>query len=126
MKTQPFNFDGDMADIESWWAEHEQPVALREILSNRGRIVPGVCAAWLYLSDGPLAMIGWPVANPDASPREVHAGFELIFDEMLDEAKENGTKIVVAYTAKSGLIKMFKSAGFVVGDGATTSLFAGV
>ena len=123
MEVVPVNLDYDLDTIHSWWEAHGTEVDLGKVLSDRGLIVPGVCAAWLYLSDGPMAWIGWSVANPHASPREVHDGFELIFNEFKDEAAEAGNPVVGAFTATSGLIKVFERAGFVAGDRDMTSLF---
>lgn len=113
MHPRPFNVDEDMATVKQWWDAREQPVELRAMVSNHGMIVTDVCAAWLYLTDGPFALIEIPISNPEASAKEVHDGFCALFKELTKQAINRGSEIVVASPKVGGVGKVLKRVGFL-------------
>ena len=122
MKTQAFNAEEHLAEVEQWWTDH---VGISHLMSKRGLVIPGVCAAWLYV-DAPIAWIGWPVANPNVSPFVVHEGLSTIIKELVEEAKKGGAQAVLAFTSVTGLQKVFRRVGFMLGEEPQTTMFMGV
>lgn len=127
LEIRMFDFDRDIETVKEWWSGHEAPVPLELIVPDDGLIVPGICAAWLYLpSNSNVGWIGWPVANPSASPREVHNGFQLLLEEMKLLAQKYDMRALTAATDISGLIKVFKRVGFRAKPEKMTSLWTGI
>jgi hypothetical protein len=126
MKTRPFDIQSDLPIVKHWWDDRNQTVDIESMISNRGLIVPEVCVAWLYLTDGPFAPVELPISNPDASLRDVHEGFQLVFQGLIEEAEANGSKVVVANTANSGVGKVLQRVGFTPSDLPVIRYFYGV
>lgn len=127
MKPRPFDPEKDYDTVAAWWKGHAWRVPLpKSMFPTSGLIIDDVCAAWLYVTDSYLSFLGWPVGNPEQSPRVIDRGLEIVIKELQLMAVERGSPYLSAYTNKTGLLKLYDRIGFQRADrGLTHSLFIG-
>lgn len=94
MNVRFFDFGRDYATLMEWhrrWGYHPIPP---EILPVNGLIVHNqgydIGAAWIYLTDGRVALMEGAILNPDA-PKDARVGAHAFLISALEElAKESG------------------------------------
>ena len=116
----------DYDTIKGWWTEHTGGAPEEFMLSDDGIIIEGVAAAWLYLGNSSMAMVGWPVINPEAGKLTAMKALETILRELARLAKAYGCRVVFAYTADTAWLKLMDRMGFRTGDQLVTNMVLGV
>ena len=111
----------DMNYINSWWTHHGWPPVHPHMLSIDGYIAESqekrVSAAWYgKISNSKTALIEWMVKNPKAGKEETYKGFDLIKEEIENQAKKDGFKILMTIIEHKNLKKFFSDSGFLKGD----------
>jgi hypothetical protein len=101
----------DLSEINGWYAARNFPPVPREKLPENGRIVPGVAAGFLYLTDSSIALLEGYVTNPSAGLRQRSCAIDEITRALLTEAKIRGASEVVAICAARGIERRAQAHG---------------
>lgn len=111
--------DSDLAEVNAWCAARGLTPWRREDLPPVGFIEPGVAVAWLYCTDGSIAMVHNLVTNPasEAGAR-VRAGWR-VFDACLGEAKALGFRHFLGWSSDGRMLGAAKRRGLGVGETVT-------
>lgn len=86
----------DLIDINTWYYKRKLPVVPENLLPKTGFIVPGIGAAFLYRTDGGIALCEGFITNPDTTREERIEARDLIMSELLHEAAHQGFKTAIA------------------------------
>jgi hypothetical protein len=95
----------DLADVNAWHCAHGRPGMAASHVPQTGRIVPGVAAGFLYVTDSDVALLEGYVTNPEAPLRERSKAVDEITHALLAEAKDLGMGRVVALCASGGIAR---------------------
>lgn len=101
----------DYWEIASWWKARGQHVPPPNALPSTGRIVPGVCAGFLYKTDSTLAFLEGFITNPEASLRERSKAFDVVFAALVDAAAGMGVKHLVGLSGHPGVGRRVRKLG---------------
>lgn len=102
----------DFEEIGSWYRGHNEPPLTIEAAPPTGLIVPGQAAAWLYLTDGDMALLENYITNPEAPLRERYASLEIITVCLESIAKQKGYKRLAACIKEKGLVRAAERRNF--------------
>ena len=122
MNVRDFNPENDMSDVLRWLKGHKQGDISADILPPNGFVIDGICAGWLYLTDSPVSLFGWPVGNFDKSPKVIYEGFSKLILHVQKFAVEAGCPVIFTYTNQHGLLKLYKKLGFFTGETELTGI----
>lgn len=70
--------------------------------------VPGLCSAYVYLTNSSIAYLDSAISNPEANPYDILKAAPKLYELGAEVAKAHGYKYLVAYTDKFG--RFFKGA----------------
>lgn len=56
--------------LSGWWQGHGQTPPPPEILPPTGALVPGICAAFLYVANAKVGFLDWYISNPKYSDKK--------------------------------------------------------
>jgi len=101
----------DLPEVNSWYAARGRPVVPRAALPATGRIVPGVAAGFLYLTDSRLALLEGFISNPTAGLRSRARAIDQITVALLREAKRRGVVDVIGFGASPGIVRRVQQLG---------------
>ena len=118
--------DKDYEAIKSWWDAYYGVAPDPNVLSEDGLVIEGVAASWLYMGNSALALIGWPVVEPNIGRRTAMIALEQIFREQVTVAKASGCLMISTYTAHPAILKLMAKIGFRKGDEGVTNMMIGV
>jgi hypothetical protein len=104
--------DNDYPDLIRWYMEWDEAVPPKEMLPYNGFIVPGICAGFLYLTDTKLGIIDCYISNPMISPHVRNKYLILITNEIIDAARFNGCKALMATSNITAVKKRAEFHGF--------------
>lgn len=104
MKTVRFLEADHIEQVNEWcdkWQMNHMP---KGWLPTYGAIVPGIAAAWLYVSDSDVAWIENIISNPEASDDDRREATDLIVSELERIAKGCGTKYLLGSSTNRSVI----------------------
>jgi hypothetical protein len=122
MEIVEFNVEKHYPMVCKWWDQHEWPSIAPSMLPKNGRIVEGVAAAWLYLTDSGLCLMEWYISNKEASREDRGEAVDGIIGELIEVAKKNGASIILSSVMIPRLRKRLEAQGFIVTDTRMTNL----
>jgi hypothetical protein len=102
----------DLEAVNGWFSGHRQPPMVPAALPTLGLIEPGVAAGFLYETDSTMAMVEGYVTNPDAAPADRNAALDEITEALLDCAKDQRFKHVIAICRDDSIEKRAERHGF--------------
>lgn len=126
MSPKPFEAQKHYKDVSTWWNTHKWPVIPLAMLPPTGFVIEGVCAGWLYLTDSPIALLEWVVANPNTPVDERGQGLDALVARLKEEAKARGKSFVFMTAKNERLINRLEKHGFQRTDEHMTNLLVGV
>jgi hypothetical protein len=111
----------DMPTINDWWRCHGWPPINKYMLSSDGYLAEkdgqGVVAAWYgKISNSQTALMEWMVKNPNSNKEDTYKGFDLIREQIENQSKADGFKILMTIIEHKNLKKFFSDSGFLQGD----------
>lgn len=115
----------DYAMTSEWWQAHIGRALPRACVSDYGFLYvldskPIACMFLFPVQGCKMAMLGWPIANPESSSTERDVAFPLLINFIEDEARELGYDWLTTYSSRPSVSKRFESAEFLVGDSPVT------
>lgn len=102
----------DFSDLRHWYLLRNMIPASEKLLPPTGAIVPEVAAGFLYLTDGPFAIIEGLISNPKASAKDRKAAIALITRRLVELARGQGFPRVIAFTQLPAVSEHAKRCGF--------------
>lgn len=119
--------------VMTWFIGHKWQPLPKQALPEIGVVISspdgkvGICAGFLYRTDSAIAMLEWVVSNPEYSEKEERSqALDLLLEQILCRATDNGYKLVYAFLGNERLIKRYTDAGFEVGDANVTTVVWGI
>lgn len=109
-----------------WWNAQNFPPPPGSILPASGYICKEMAAAFLYLTNSPIAWVEWVVADPKAEKKNRNIAIDAIIAFVCEQAKKAGAKTIFTSSNLFPYMKRLERHGFVVGDRKVTQLFKGV
>lgn len=114
MKAEKFEPELHLSQIEEWVKAHDIGFLLSNTLPKNGRIVPDVCALFIYKTDSDVGFIENMISNPKADKSEVSNGFDLCGDELEIDARKLGIKYLVGSSFLPAVADHAKRNGYIV------------
>lgn len=116
MKVRLFEFSKDYERLSKWYEAWGYLPIPPEILPRHGLIVSNydqeIGAAWLYITDGNVALIEGAVLNP-AAPKKYRIGIHAFLNNALQQlAKELGCRQIWALSKDKFSTKICQELGF--------------
>lgn len=112
MKISKFETLEHYEDVCYWWFQHDWPTLPREALPKTGFIVDGLAAGFLYKTDSTFAILEFIVGNPEANKEKRRQAIDLVVKELLNEAKNDGFKLIFSSISHPNLKKIYLNNGF--------------
>lgn len=106
-----------LEEVSSWAKVRGMGEPPADLLPPTGRIVPGVCAVFLYLTDSSVGFIENLISNPDAEPEAITEGISACVKSLEEDAKENHVRFMWGSSFIPGVAKRAKDLGFQVSRG---------
>lgn len=110
--------DYDM--ITEWFQSYGWPAMNRAFFPNDGVVIEhdgkAVCAAWVYLTNTPIAWIEHYICCKDFSKDVRDAALDLLVVETMAKAKELGYHVAMSSIKSPRLGKRLEAAGFAKSD----------
>lgn len=104
--------DADYRVVREWYRGWTLSIPPRELLPDTGRIVPGVCAGFLYLTNSGIGLLENYISNPEASKELRDEGLDELTHSLLALAKENGVVALRCETKMQQVIERAKKFNF--------------
>lgn len=111
----------DFEMVQNWWKHYNGRPLNPDCVSDYGYIYAledkAIMALFLFPVMGcAMAMVGWPVANPESSKDERNVAFPLLLEFIEDEARLLGYDWLTTYASRSSVNKRFEEAKYLTGD----------
>jgi len=111
----------DYPMVEKWWCRHGVPATPCECVPMLGVIASegdkDLFAAWVSMDNScGLCSLLWPVANPDAKPREVARSIRPTVDLLKKITRDLGYHTMMTLTHSRSLTRQFARLGFQPGE----------
>lgn len=111
----------DYSIASDWWKGHIGRALPRACVSDYGYMSDDVACMFLFPVMGcKMAMIGWPIGNPESSKDARDASFPLLIEFIEDEAKSMGYDWLTTYASRKSVNERFEAAKYLVGDNPVT------
>lgn len=114
MKADKFKPELHFEEIKDWSKDRGLGMVPKELLPKTGRIVPGVCAAFLYLTDSKVAFLENMISNPQTDKALASEALDLCVKAIEQDAKESGVSLIWSSTCIPQVMKRAESLGFQV------------
>ena len=109
-----------MSTVLGWWHSRHGIDFAPELLPTTGYLAltdtTPIAACFIYLTNSKVALIGWPITNPESSKQERHVSLMLLFDILHKVAKEAGCTLVMSYSGVPAIQKRLSDLGYLEGD----------
>jgi hypothetical protein len=113
--------EDDHHDIKQWFKAHKWPSVDFALLPPTGWTVPGVCAAWLYLTNSRTAILEWVISNPKSIQRQ--EGLNDLLRHIARMAKDHGCLNIFTATKHAKLVNRLQiEHDYLIGDEGVTHL----
>lgn len=113
MNCRKFSLKKDYNDISDWYLLRRSPPVPKEALPKTGFIVENdnkkICACWLYKTDSNVCLIETLISDPRAKSEERNEAINLVVNNLVDNAKKDGYKIILITSKHNNVIKRAKS-----------------
>lgn len=117
LRIEPYRKENHLILARRWWRNFNEAELAEDLLSEIGLVIydgeQPVAMSWIFLSNSPLAQIGWTVTNPECGPKTRMSAVALLIDELTGVAKREGYKGVMTFSNSSGLTRIFQSSNYV-------------
>lgn len=108
---RPIQCISDWTEIARWAAAIGEAPPSQRFLPPTGLIIEGVCAGWLYKTDGALAAADAFIFAPEATPELLETGFAMLM-AMLEAEACSGARVLIAYTPEPRLQLLLERLGY--------------
>ena len=88
----------DWDTVNSWFLSRNMPSMPKSVLPPTGFIVDGIGAAFLYKTDGGVALLENYISNPLTTHQERIEALDLVTEALVLEAVKCKFKVVVAFS----------------------------
>ncbi len=102
----------DIQTIRNWGSDQKWALPKDSDLPPTGFLVEGVCACWIFKTDGSLALLEPLVGNPAISKEKRSEGLNRLFETVVKWSKDQGFKHLMAMSEHPELIKRGATFGF--------------
>ena len=75
-----------------------------------------MCAGFLYTTDSAITLLEFIISNPKANKEKKSVALDLMYDSLIQSAKEQGSKFIFSAVSKPSLIKKLEKYQFAVAD----------
>lgn len=100
--------------IRNWSSDRGLGPVPPNMLPKTGRIIPGVCAIFLYKTDSDIGFLENLISNPRADKKVASQGIDLCISAIEKDAKELGVALLWSTTCISGVVERAERLGFHV------------
>jgi hypothetical protein len=100
--------------LDEWARGHGLPPAPVGSLPRTGRIIPGVCAAFVYRTDSNVGFIESLVSNPDCDYEKLGEAIKSVVAALEKDAARAGILYLVGSTFIPGIVERVKDMGFEI------------
>lgn len=123
--------ESDYAEIGSWFVRRGWPSPPLWAHLPRGDRAIGVeshthgllACGFLYFTETPLTILEWTATNPDRPLKLCHKALTMVLDAAKLVARTHREDaVLIQFLVHSGLKKLYKRHGFMVGDEGLTSM----
>lgn len=116
MNIRSFDFDKDYLTICSWYRSYDKQPPYKTALSKTGYIVEDICVGFLYKTDSNIAFIEGYISNPKSDKNIKHKALDLITENLIMDAKDNGFKTIISMSNNKHVINMMKNFNYEITD----------
>ncbi len=106
--------------LKSWWESRQGIDFPIRLLSDLGYVAyeegRAVAAAFLFTTNSKVALLGWPVSDPESSPELRDSALTKIYEELHLVAKDLGFELIWSTAGIPALQKRLLGLGYTVGD----------
>jgi hypothetical protein len=106
----------DYETLCGWWKCQNFEAPPWEILPATGYIANETAAAWLYLSNSPIAWIEWVVVDPKAPKKLRGNSIDAVIEHVAASAKFTGATVLFTSTSNFPFMERLRRHGFAEGD----------
>lgn len=118
LETQDFDM------VNNWFYRQTSSPLAPACISEHGYLYsltkPVACLYFFPVQGSKMAMIGWPVANPESSKEERDYAFPLLIKHIEDLARSEGYDWITTYASRTSVASRFHKAGYSIGDESVT------
>jgi len=127
MLVREFDIKKDYDDIVKWYKAHDWEPMPSRMYGLQGYIAETddakVAASWVYRDKKcPICILEWTIGNPETNWQDRKEGINIVMEECLSWAKEDGAEIVLTMTKNKRLIEKLKENDFIESDNEMTHL----
>lgn len=109
MKIRSIDIDKDYNTISKWCESYNMIPYAKDALSDAGFIIDDICAVWLYKTNSKVCYMENCIANKEIDKSLRNEGIDILFNKVIDEAKNNGYKFMVSSSNLSNIIDRLTS-----------------
>lgn len=104
--------NNDHDAVRDWYRAWGMVPIPRAALPQTGRIVPGVCAGFLYLTNSCVGLIESYISNPEASKELLNEGLDEVTRSLIQLAQDNGVSVLKCESRLESVVSRAKRFGF--------------
>ncbi len=112
----------DYQTIKGWSDARGSVLIPQEYLPLTGFVHEGHCAGFLYKTDSAVAWLEWVFSNPASDSKARNLAMNEMIDELCNEAKRLGFKVILTTVEHKKLIERYESLGFETTDKEMTNM----
>lgn len=125
-----FHVEHDLEEVNGWWKHYGwetlPPTWMPKISAIVSSEKEKLAVGWLYMTDSPIAILEWLVANPAGDPELRSQAVDRVIAHLSSQAKEAGAKAVMSFTKNASLLERYRKHDFVVTDNKMTHVMRSV
>lgn len=114
MEALHFDKKSHLSEIESWAACWDMLLPSSEFLPKIGRIVPGICALFLYQTDSCFGLLESLISNPQSDLSYRSQAIDLCVSALEKDAQSLGYRFLMCSTHVSAVADRALSLGYRV------------
>lgn len=105
MEAKQFNLEKDLHTIHEWCRAYNIIPYHADTLSSSGYIISDICAGWLYKTNSKVCYMENFIANKNKTKAERNEALDMLFTELINEAKKDGYKFMLTTSKMQNMIK---------------------
>lgn len=106
--------------LKSWWESRQGVDFPTRLLSNLGYVAyeedKAVATAFLFTTNSKVALLGWPISDPESTPEVRDAALTKIYKGLHGIAKDLGFELIWSTSGIPALQQRLLGLGYTVGD----------
>jgi hypothetical protein len=111
----------NMHTLKSWWQTHNGVPLPETLLSNYGYMAfedrfAIACMFFYPVAGCKMAMLGYPIANPDATKEQRKQAIERLVASIEHSAKSLNYQAITSYPGNAKAANIFERLGYTKGD----------